>query len=108
MRSLPAPQSLQARTVLEPNPRAAMKPRLERALAAEIVMLGRHAAHRARARAHDDALGRDAGLAAVDALQQRSVGDSGCGEDAVALGHVLQHVDAVQVVDPPTLRTTLF
>ena len=43
-------------------------------------------------------------VAAMHALQQRPVGHAGRGEDAVALGHVLQAIDAVEVLDPPAAR----
>ena len=34
-------------------------------------------------------------------VEQRAVGDPGGGENAVAVGHVLERVDALEVVDPP-------
>ena len=40
----------------------------------------------------------------MHALQQRAVGDSGRGEDAVALGEIVERVDAVEVVDAPAPR----
>ena len=43
-------------------------------------------------------------LAALDPAEQRAVGDPGGGEDAVAAGHVLERVDAVEVLDPPAPR----
>ena len=70
-----------------------------------LLMLARDPADGARAGAHDDAFGGDAAvLAALDPLEQRAVGDSGRGEDAVALGQVLERVDAVEVLDPPAVR----
>src|SRR3954470_7040651 len=47
--------------------------------------------------AHHHAFRRDDVLAPFDAVQQRPVGDSGRGEDDVALGEVVEVVDAVQV-----------
>src|SRR5215210_5914799 len=63
-----------------------------------------YAPDRAAARAHHDALRGHDILAAVDPFEQRAVGDSGGGEDAVALGHVLERVDPLQVFDPPAPR----
>src|SRR4051794_337407 len=45
--------------------------------------------------AHDDAFGRDAVRPALDALEQRAVGDARRGEDAVALGEILEMIDPV-------------
>ena len=55
----------------------------------------------AGARAHDDAFRRHAFLASVNTAQQGSVGDSGGRENAVALGHVAERVDPLQILDPP-------
>ena len=45
--------------------------------------MGVDAAHRAAARAHDEALRRDAAGVEADAVEQRAVGDAGGGEEAV-------------------------
>src|SRR5207342_2519328 len=39
--------------------------------------------------------------AALHALEQRTIGDAGRGENAVALGHFLETVDAIEIVDSP-------
>ena len=68
-------------------------------------MLADNAADGSRTGAHDDRFRGDAAaLAALDALEQRAVGNPGRGEDAVALGHVLEEIDAVEVLDPPAPR----
>ena len=49
--------------------------------------------HRAGTSPHDDTLGGHAPLAAaLDALEQRAVGDAGCGEDAVAFREDLDRI----------------
>src|SRR6185369_17810272 len=58
-------------------------------------------AHRAGARAHHHAFRGDLVLAALHTLEQRAVGDAGGGEDDVALGEVLELVDAAQILDAP-------
>ena len=56
------------------------------------------------ARPHDDAFGGDAAvLQALDPVEQGAVGDPGRGEDAVAARHVLERVDAVQILDSPAM-----
>jgi hypothetical protein len=67
-------------------------------------MLVAHPAHRVRGRPHHHALGVDAALAPLDALEQRAIGDSAGGEDDVALGEVVEFVDAVEVLDAPFRR----
>src|SRR3954451_15614629 len=70
----------------------------------EVAIFCGYAPNRARAGAHDDALGRHAIAPPVHALQQRAVGHARRREDAVALGHLIERVDALQIVDPPAVR----
>src|SRR5687767_4673430 len=59
-------------------------------------------AHGARRGAHHHGFGgHRAVAAALDAFEQRAVGDSGGGEDHIALGEVVQAIDAVEVLDAP-------
>src|SRR5438309_7767710 len=67
----------------------------------EVVIFCGHPADSSGARAHDDALSRDAIAAPVYAFQERTVGNAGGGKNAVALRHVLQRVDALQILDAP-------
>src|SRR5687768_9026736 len=66
-----------------------------------VAMLAPHPADGAGAGAHDDALGGDAILAALDPLEQRPVGHSRRREDHVASGELVQIVNAVQILDAP-------
>src|SRR6478736_7338462 len=68
-----------------------------------LVMLRADPADRAGTGAHDDALGFDAAtLAALDARKQRAVRDARRCENAVALRHVFEPVNPVEVLDSPT------
>src|SRR4051812_41407818 len=66
-----------------------------------VAVLAAHPADGAGRGAHDDALGRDPVAAPLDPLEQRAVGDAGGGEDAVALGEILEVVDAVELGHAP-------
>src|SRR3546814_10641670 len=62
-------------------------------------MLALDPADGSRAGAHDHALGRHlATLEALHAFKQGAAGDAGRGEDAVALGEIVQRIDAVEIV----------
>src|SRR3546814_17831413 len=62
-------------------------------------------AHGARRGAHHHRFGGPhAVAAALDAAQQRSVGDARRGEDHVAAGEILEVIDAVEILDAPFLR----
>src|SRR5690606_36059339 len=68
-------------------------------------VLAAHPAHRARAGAHDDALGGHlAAFLALDPVEQRAAGDAGRGEDAVAPSQSLEQVDAVEILAAPLAR----
>src|SRR5690242_11159707 len=75
---------------------------LEAAVLQVVIFCG-YAPDRAGAGPHDDALGGYAALAAVHSFQQRPVRDAGRGEDAVALGHVAEMIDAPEVLDAPAV-----
>src|SRR3954452_19055972 len=70
----------------------------------ELPMLGPDVAPRAGDRAHHHGFGLDHVLAEFDAGQERAGGDAGGGEKAVALGHVLDAVDHLRVLDAHHLR----
>src|SRR5688572_20579416 len=67
-------------------------------------VLALYPAHRAGARPHDDAFGGHLAAAALDAFEQRAVGNAGGGEDAVALGELGEVVDLVEILDAPFAR----
>src|SRR5690349_1337781 len=83
-----------ARTMTAKQPAAL--PQLE---LAEFAVLGPDPAHRAGGRAHHHGLGLDHVLLEAHALQQRSGGDAGCREHAVALHHVADAVDLARILD---------
>src|SRR3546814_7385489 len=71
-------------------------------------MLALDPAHRARRGTHHHGFGgHHAVAAALDAAQQRSVGDPRRGEDHVAAGEVLEVVDAVEILDADRKSTRL-
>src|SRR3546814_5569045 len=45
---------------------------------------------------------------ALDALQQRSIGDARGREDAVSLGQVIEIIDLVQILNTPFMRAAAF
>src|SRR5690242_11848433 len=71
-------------------------------------MLGPNPTDGAGAGAHDYAFGgHRPAPPALDAFEQRPVGNAGRGEDAVALREVVQLVDAIEVLDAPFAGTRL-
>src|ERR1019366_2813296 len=65
----------------------------------ELAVFGLDVAHRAGDRAHHHGLRLDDILAELDAREQRTGGNPGRGEQAVALRHVLDAVDEAWIGD---------
>src|ERR1700686_1862485 len=65
----------------------------------ELPVFGLHAGHGAGDRAPPHGFGLDDVLAELDAGEQRSGRDPGCGEQAVALCHILDAVNHARIGD---------